>query len=301
MKTTGTLFGLLLGVALITCQTVYAQANTTTNSPQNIGVSNQVPDSLIKAYGSLKALIVVGDESVKHFVPSAERLADFLRSLGISVKELYPPYSTKENVIKGSKNVNIFVYKGHGNDWGVICLDDGQMSNDAIAENIKLAPNALVMYNHVCTGAGSSAGDRQSITYTTARDRVFLNARPYLNAGAGMYYANNYFGSDIVFFRKLLLGQKNMYDLYRETTSRLNQTIEKICSYDKGIVAGLSSYYSGQKRKITTTSCNGQCRTEMLPPAKSYDIAFVAPSNYTFRDLIKNSQQTRSFLADQKK
>ena len=280
---------LLLGVVFIVCQSICAQS------------SNVVPDSLKKAYGSLKALIVVGDESVKHLVPSAEQLAEFLRSLGISVKELHPPYSTAENVIKSSKNVNIFVYKGHGNDGGVICLDDGQMSNDAIAENIKLAPNALVMYNHVCTGAGSSAGDRQSITYTTARDRVFRNARPYLNTGAGMYYANNYYGKDIAFFRQLLLEQKTMYDLYHETIEGLQQTLEKICRYDKGIVAGVSSYYSGQKRKITITSCNGQCRTEMLPPAKSYDIAFVAPSNYTFRDLIKNLQKPRSFLADQKK
>ena len=173
------------------------------------------------------------------------------------------------------------------------------MYNFELEEKIQLAPNAVVMYNHVCTGAGSSAGDRQSISYTTARDRVFLNARPYMNNGAGMYFANNFCGSDIALFRKLLIEQKNVYDLYRKTTERYYQTIEKICRYDKGIVVGVSSHYSGEKRKITTT-INRRSTTETLPPAKSYSIAFVAPSDYTYRDLINHSRKHRSFLADRK-
>ena len=278
---------LLLGVVFFICQSICAQS------------SNVVPDSLKKAYGALKAVIIVGDESCDRFVPAAKEFAEFLRSLGIKVKELYPPNSTSDNVIKASKSANIFVYKGHGNTSGVICLEDRHMYNLELEEKIQLAPNAVVMYNHVCTGAGSSAGDRQSISYTTARDRVFLNARPYVNNGVGMYFANNFCGSDIALFRKLFIEQKNVYDLYRETTERYYQTIEKICRYDTGIVAGVSSHYSGEKRKITTT-INGRSTTETLPPAKSYDIAFVAPSNYTFRDLIKNSQKQRSFLAVQK-
>ena len=279
---------LLLGVVFFICQSICAQS------------SNVVPDSLKKAYGALKAVIIVGDESCDRFVPAAKEFAEFLRSLGIKVKELYPPHSTSDNVIKASKSANIFVYKGHGNTSGVICLEDRHMYNLELEEKIQLAPNAVVMYNHVCTGAGSSAGDRQSISYTTARDRVFLNARPYVNNGAGMYFANNFCGSDIALFRKLLIEQKNVYDLYRETTERYHQTIEKICRYDKGIVAGVSSHYSGEKRKITTT-INGRSTTETLPPAKSYSIAFVAPSDYTFRDLINNSRKNRSFLAVQKK
>ncbi|MBT4776072.1 MAG: hypothetical protein HOH13_01250 [Crocinitomicaceae bacterium] len=288
MKTKVKLVGLLIGVALITSQSIYAQQ------------TNVVPDSLKYAFKSLKALIIVGDESCDRFVNGAERLAEFLTSLGISVEELYPPYSTKDNVIKASKNVNIFIYKGHGNTMGMICLSDGLMSNDAIAENIKLAPNALVMYNHVCTGAGSSAGDRQSITYATARDRVFLNARPYLSNSAGAYYANNYCLSDLEFFTKFLLEHKNMYDIHFENIIRYRINLEKVCRYDSGIVAGLSSSYSGKKRRITTT-INGKSKTETLPPAKSYSVAFVAPSGYSFRDLIKNSHKPQSFLANRKK
>ena len=279
---------LLLGVVFFICQSICAQS------------ADNVPDSLKKAYGALKAVIIVGDESCKKFVPAAKEFAEFLRSLGIKVKELYPPHSTSDNVIKASRSANIFVYKGHGNNSGVICLEDRHMYNLELEEKIQLAPNAVVMYNHVCTGAGSSAGDRQSISYTTARDRVFLNARPYINNGAGIYFANNFSGSDIAFFRKLLVERKNVYDLYRETTERYYQTIEKICRYDKGIVAGVSSHYSGEKRKITTT-INGRSTTETLPPAKSYSIAFVAPSDYTYRDLINNSRKHRSFLAVQKK
>lgn len=296
MKTTGIRFGLLLGVALITCQTVYTQNYRSNNYALNNANQLQIPDSVKNTYKSLKALIIVGDESCDRFVNGAERLAEFLTSLGVSVKELYPPYSTKDNVIKASKNVNIFVYKGHGNTMGMICLSDGLMSNDAIAENIKLAPNALVMYNHVCTGAGSSAGDRQSITYNTARDRVFRNARPYLSNSAGAYYANNYCLSDLEFFTKFLLEHKNMYDIHFENIIRYRINLEKVCRYDSGIVAGLSSSYSGKKRRITTT-INGKSKTETLPPAKSYSVAFVAPSGYSFRDLIKDSQNPKSFLA----
>ena len=79
MKTKVKLVGLLIGVALITSQSIYAQQ------------TNVVPDSLKYAFKSLKALIIVGDESCDRFVNGAERLAEFLTSLGISVEELYPP------------------------------------------------------------------------------------------------------------------------------------------------------------------------------------------------------------------
>ncbi|MBK6834273.1 MAG: hypothetical protein IPG89_08380 [Bacteroidetes bacterium] len=148
----------------------------------------------------IKAVVVVGpvEESTKSFITEKKELVLFLRSIGVQVTEFYHPNAKWNDIVEASKGANIFIYSGHGSTMGEnggaggLCVTDGLYSAESITNEIKLAKNALVLFNHVCGGAGSSADDTKDIGKEEAMKRVGDYAKPFIINNAAAYYANNY-------------------------------------------------------------------------------------------------------------
>lgn len=244
----------------------------------------------------LKVVFVVGpvEESTNSFIAEQKINAAYLKNLGLNVIELYHPYATWKNVVEASKNAHIFVYNGHGSNQGInhpaggLCLTDGIFHAREIINEFKLHKNALVLFNHVCRGAGSSAGDVNDIGLNEAIARVGEYAYPFVQASASAYYANNYYECLIPFFEQFFR-KKSMKNIYAKEASKYCK-IEcvKTYHYNPSLAIGISSE-PATKQEITLTEYrNGVKKTRLIPDFKSYDVAFVGKPDYTILDLFKN-------------
>jgi len=244
----------------------------------------------------LKVVFVVGpvEESTNSYIAEQKINATYLKNLGLNVIELYHPYVTWKNVVEATKDAHIFVYNGHGSDQGInhpaggLCLTDGIFHAREILHEFKLHKNALVLFNHVCGGAGSSANDINDIGINEAIARVGEYAYPFIQTSASAYYANNYMECLIPFFEQFFRKQ-NMKNIYTNEASKYCK-IEciKTYHYNPSLTIGLSSR-EATKQKITLTEYrNGVKKTRTIPDFKNYDVAFVGKPDYCILDLFKN-------------
>jgi hypothetical protein len=67
-----------------------------------------------------------------------------------------------KDIVKESEGAHIFIYAGHGSA-SVLCLTDVTSlgGSTIILAELKLHKNALVVFNHACESAGSSATDKR--------------------------------------------------------------------------------------------------------------------------------------------
>lgn len=247
-------------------------------------------DSLSK----LKAVLVVGDVegSTQSFIAEKKSIAEFLRSLGIQVFEFYSPQDKWENIVKASAGAHIFLYSGHGCITGNIpagfWLTEGNITSYEISQKLKLHKNALVIFNHVCFGAGSSASDESDIGIEEAAKRVAIYSHPFVDLGAGCYYANNYDGS-INIFLKQFFNRAKMHDIYVTEGNRWSK-VERMgkYSYNQNYEIGVSVTPADPSRKITQiTTINGKETVKYLEDFNQYDVAYVGRPGYTVIDLFK--------------
>jgi hypothetical protein len=228
---------------------------------------------------NLKAVIVSGDVdgingvSTLNYIKGMKELAEFLRSAGVSVQEFYCPNDNWDNIKAASANANFFVYSGHGvydgtlpPKWvGGLYLTDKFVSSDEIQQGLMLARNSVVVFNHACFTAGSSAVDKNDIGVVEAHRRVAMYAHPYIDSGLGCYYANNFNGGAKFFFQGFLSGN-TVNDIYINTTSPWSKVLE------------YRDYEFNKKYKIGVSVYNPD----------SYDVAIVSNPRLTIYDLINN-------------
>ena len=65
----------------------------------------------------------------------------------------------------------------------------------------------LLLFQSVCRGAGSSAGDSDDIGIKKAEARVSDYAEPFLKIGAQVYYANNWQNGCLSFLENMFDGK----------------------------------------------------------------------------------------------
>ncbi len=228
-------------------------------------------DSLVQ----LKAVFVVGpvEESTSEFIRELKIAAAMLKAQGLQVVEIYSPTANWNTVKQKTKDANILIYAGHGSTAGYdgksggLCLDDNIISAAQIANELKIKKNALILMNHVCRAAGSSAEDTYDIGLNVAKNRVNDYFKPFLNLGSAAYFANNYNDCLTSFFTSLL-ERKNIVDIFKSETADWNR-IELIQPLKDNLNyhIGLSSTDSWSFR--------------------SYEIAFVGIPSFTIKDLFK--------------
>jgi hypothetical protein len=160
----------------------------------------------------LKAVIVVGPThgSTADYLAVGEGVAKVAASYGMDVRRVFHPKATFANVVSSAQGANLFVYIGHGNGWpspyapyqertkngmGLNPYEGASASNveyygaDYIRQQLSLAPNSLVLFNHLCYAAGNGEPGMAIPSWSVAHQRVDNFAAGFLAAGARGVFA----------------------------------------------------------------------------------------------------------------
>lgn len=243
----------------------------------------------INKFKMIKAVMIVGKDA-KEFIEEQRKVASYLKNLGIDVVEFYTPNCKWEDVKKGSNGAHIFIYAGHGTTigkekQGTLYLNEGIIEGEQLVDGLKLNKNALVLFNHACYSAGSSASDINDIGIEEATTRVEDYAKPFIKLNAGCYYANNYNDYLIPMLTKFFNGVtiKDIYNNDASTWTKI-QT-RKIYSFNQNYEVAVASSSVGERTQITTI--NGISKTKKVMVGKSYDVSYVGITEFTVNDFFK--------------
>jgi len=158
-----------------------------------------------------KVVVIVGPvgSSTAAYVSDGRHLASLAKSYGADVTELYSPNATWTRVKSALAGANLVIYLGHGNGtpspyaggedshngMGLNASASGSNSNlryygeTYIARYIHLAPNAVVILNHLCYASGNNEWGRGNPTRSVAIRRVDNYGEGFLKAGAAAVFA----------------------------------------------------------------------------------------------------------------
>ena len=245
----------------------------------------------INKFKMIKAVIIVGNDATQ-FIYEQRQVASYLKNLGIAVVELYTPNCKWEDVKKASNGAHILIYAGHGitigkekEKQGTLYLNEGIIEGEQLVNGLKLNKNALVLFNHACSSAGSSGFDDYDIGIEEATRRVEDYAKPFIKLNAGCYYANNYCNYLIPMLTKFFSGVtiKDIYNNDASTWTKIEN--RKIYSFNKKYEVAVASQICGYVSQ--TTTINGFSITELVNRGKSYDIAYVGIPEFTVNDFFK--------------
>jgi hypothetical protein len=189
------------------------------------------------AAAAVKVVIVVGpvEGDTAHYKDTAKSYAALARSLGATVTEVYSPNASWTKVKSAAKGANIFIYLGHGNGYPSpygpfsAARRNGMGLNSALGHgnsNVKyrgqtymktlgLAPNAVVLLNHLCYASGNSEPGRAKPSHKTAKQRVDGYAAGFLRSGAKAVFANGH-GSLSSLITDLLTTDKTVWQMFHD-------------------------------------------------------------------------------------
>ncbi len=160
-----------------------------------------------RAGSTAKVVIVVGPvgDHNAHYKSDARDIADEARRHTSNVVTIFTPNATWPAVKAAAQGASVFVYLGHGNGWPSIYppfqtitkdglgLDpqsgaDGDKhvyyGEDYIRNNIRFAPNAVVLLYHLCYASGNTEPGLSQGTFAEARQRVDNYGAGFIGAGA---------------------------------------------------------------------------------------------------------------------
>ncbi|MEJ7748733.1 MAG: hypothetical protein WKF56_05495 [Candidatus Limnocylindrales bacterium] len=190
-----------------------------------------------------RVVIVVGPsgEATDRYRAEARSAAALARRYTKDVTEIYSPDATWPAVRRALQGASLVVYMGHGNGWpskyrdrlfrptqNGFGLNPTPNGNDAthqyfgearIASSVKLAPNAIVLLNHLCYASGNSEPGVPEGTLAMARQRVDNFAAGFIQAGAGAVVAEAY-TSPNYFLSTVLDGHRSIEAAWRNAPSR---------------------------------------------------------------------------------
>lgn len=236
----------------------------------------------------MRAVLVVGhqEDGTKEAIEQMNKIAAFLRARSVSVSTFYDGKAHWAEIAKAANGANFFLYSGHGGQfskdkaWGGLSLVDIVYAED-IAQ-LRLAPNALVLFQSVCGGAGSSADDDGDIGIKEAEKRVREYSSAFFKAGAGAYFAVNTTGGALVTLQQLFAGKtlQQAYDKNCEHFYKVEFTRPFKNNQDISLA---SSNWGGTVTRTTYT--NGKKTVEQIPASKSYSVAYIAPAGFTLQNM----------------
>lgn len=159
---------------------------------------------------SHRVVIVVGpvEGTTARYRADANALAARASAYGATVTKIYSPNATWSRVKTAAQGANILIYLGHGNGtpspypyspttkngMGLNARAGHGNSNvkyygSSYMKLIHLAPNAVVILNHLCYSAGNSEPGRAAPTAKVARLRIDYYASSFLKTGARAVFA----------------------------------------------------------------------------------------------------------------
>lgn len=212
--------------------------------------SNRVPP---------KVVLIVGPAGAA--TPYYKRLADETAAAAAAyttnVVKVYSPDATWPAVKAALQGASIVVYLGHGNGWPSIYSNalnpqsqdgfglnphDGAADShqyfgeQQIGSQIKLAPNAIVVFSHLCYASGNSEPDLAEGTLDQAQQRVENYAAGFFRAGAGAVIADAYL-SPTYYVTSVLRGRSKIDDIWRSAPNENGNFLRFDSQRTKGAIA----------------------------------------------------------------
>jgi hypothetical protein len=214
---------------------------------------NQVSrDSLSR----IKAVVISADvdgpkgQNTLSFLLRMKATSSFLKDKGLQVHEFFCPDDNWEKIVEQSAGAHILIYSGHGvydgsptPKWvGGFALTNKFVTSKELQDQLKLAPNAIVIFNQACFTAGSAGGDVGDIGQTEAHRRVSIYAHPFIDMGIGCYYANNFYNTATVFLDEFFY-RKPVKEIYDQEASSWSTILEEApYEFNSQYMMGISKY-----------------------------------------------------------
>jgi hypothetical protein len=195
--------------------------------------------SFVPQLTQLKAVLLVGpidgdngDWTMRE-KQSMELAAIELEANGVEVHRFYTPNNDWEQIKVAAEDAHFLFYRGHGVYWssmphpevGGFALSSRFVSSDDIRQDLRLAPNAIVML-YGCFTAGSSSIDVDSISSQEAQRRVAQYSEPFLDVGVAGYYAD-WFGDAFQMFVRYLFRGMTLGEAYEAYFDYNDFTVER--------------------------------------------------------------------------
>ena len=183
---------------------------------------------------------------------------------GAQVTKIYSPNATWPAVKHALQGASIVVYLGHGNGWPspyrnslypptqngfglnpVAGADDvnHQYFGEASVDNIKLAPNAVVVLSHLCYASGNSEPGLAEGTQSMAIQRVDNYAAGFIRAGAQAVVAEAHLGP-AYYIRSLLRSQLSIEQIWRASPNSNGNTMTLASDRSPGFAERLDPDHS---------------------------------------------------------
>ncbi|HET7473728.1 MAG TPA: hypothetical protein VFJ71_11430 [Candidatus Limnocylindrales bacterium] len=206
-----------------------------------------------------KVVLIVGP--VGSVTPYYRRLADEAAAAAAkytpNVVKVYSPDATWTNVKRALEGASVVVYLGHGNGWPSIYRDSlypptqngfglnphagaadshQYFGEDQIGSQIKLAPDAVVIFSHLCYASGNTEPGLAEGTLDQAQQRVDNYAAGFFRAGAGAVIADAYL-APTYYVRAVLRGRNSLERIWRAAPNRNDHFLKFASHRTKGAIA----------------------------------------------------------------
>lgn len=189
-----------------------------------------------------KVVLIVGPAGGA--TPYYRRLADEAAAAAVkltpNVVKIYSPDATWTNVKAALQGASVVVYLGHGNGWPSIYRDalypltqngfglnphEGAADShqyfgeQQIGSEIKLAPDAVVIFSHLCYASGNTEPGLAEGTLAQAEQRVDNYAAGFFRAGAGAVIADAYL-APAYYLKAVLRGTRSIDSIWKNAPNR---------------------------------------------------------------------------------
>jgi flagellar hook assembly protein FlgD len=161
------------------------------------------------------------------------------RKYTANVVRVYSPNATWSRVKSAVAGASIVIYHGHGNGWpSPYAYDPSYTTQDGFGQNavagqgdhnnkyygepyiddLRFAPNAVVLLHNLCYAAGNSEPGRAAPTTSVARQRADNYASAFLKAGAAAVIAGGHEGAGY-YIGALFATRQTLDELWRGAPS----------------------------------------------------------------------------------
>jgi hypothetical protein len=193
-----------------------------------------------------KVAIIVGPAGgvTDSYRSAADSAAKAAKAAGAQVVKVYSPNATWDAVKAAVDGASIVVYLGHGNGWPsryrdalypptqngfglnpVAGVDDSahQYFGEASVEDLRLAPNAVVVLSHLCYASGNSEPGLPEGSQDDSIARVDNYASGFIRAGARAVIAEGHLGP-AYYVKALLVSSLSVEQIWQRSPSAHGNT-----------------------------------------------------------------------------
>jgi len=222
----------------------------------------------------------VGSETSR-YVAIGRSLAAKARGYGAAVTELYSPNATWSRVRAAAAGANLFIYLGHGNGspspyaggesshngLGLNASASGSNANvryygeTYVARYINLAPNAVVILNHLCYASGNNEWGMGNPSRSVAIQRVDNYGEGFLKAGAAAVFAEGITNPSYI-IASLFRTNRSMADIFWASSAATHRYAISFSSTQASGAKALmdpyapSRYYRSVIGRLTVTAAD---------------------------------------------